>query len=337
MRDRDENWGTDASRRGSPEMHGLGRHRPGLDPRRRRACLDRAGAAAAERRGPRAFTFVQISDSHIGFNKPANPDARATFREAVAKINALPVKPDFIIHTGDLTQLSQGQTSSTTPTRSSRTAGVPVFYVPGEHDMLDDNGKAFLARFGKGTKGARLVQLRPQRRALHRPGQCAEPEGRRAWAASAPSSSPGWSRTWPALAVDRRSWSSPTSRSGRSIPTGAGAPTTARRRWRCSKRFGSVTVLNGHIHQVQQKVEGNIAFHTARSTAFPQPAPGTPGASPGPMKVAGRQAAQRARRAVGERARRNPAAGRRRPHPRKPDQEIRPCQPSCQPPCIPPA
>jgi hypothetical protein len=50
------------------------------------------------------------------------------------------------------------------------------------------------------------------------------------------------------------------------------------------KKFGSVTVLNGHIHQTMQKVEGNVTFHTAMSTAFPQPAPGS-APSPGPMKV----------------------------------------------------
>ena len=72
----------------------------------------------------------------------------------------------------------------------------------------------------------------------------------------------------------RRSWCSRTSRCGSSIRSGAGAPTTARSALGYLKRFGSVTVLNGHIHQVMQKVEGNVAFHTARSTAFPQPAPG---------------------------------------------------------------
>jgi 3',5'-cyclic-AMP phosphodiesterase len=99
------------------------------------------------------FSFVQISDSHIGFNKPANPDVTATLQTAIAKINAMPQKPDFIIHSGDLTQLSK---PSEFDTRDQVLKGVSpqqVYFVPGEHDMLTDNGEQYLMRYGKGTKG----------------------------------------------------------------------------------------------------------------------------------------------------------------------------------------
>jgi 3',5'-cyclic-AMP phosphodiesterase len=98
------------------------------------------------------------------------------------------------------------------------------------------------------------------------------------------SSSNGWKTTSASDPRASRSWCSPTSRSGPSTLSGAGALTTGRRRSAISSVFGSVTVLNGSIHQIMQKVEGNVAFHTARSTAFPQPAPGT-APSPGPKVV----------------------------------------------------
>ena len=101
-----------------------------------------------------SFNFLQISDSHIGFAKPANPDARATFREAIAKVKALPRRPDFIIHTGDVSQLSRDEEFDDAHQMLLDT-GVPLFFIPGEHDMLDpDGGKAFVNRFGKGTRGA---------------------------------------------------------------------------------------------------------------------------------------------------------------------------------------
>ena len=112
--------------------------------------LDQALAAP---KGVQPFTFLQISDSHIGFTKDPNPDARATFREAVAKIKAMPAKPDFILHTGDITQLSKDQEFDDAD-QILKEAGLPVFHVPGEHDMLDEGtGAAYLARYGKGTLG----------------------------------------------------------------------------------------------------------------------------------------------------------------------------------------
>ncbi len=110
-------------------------------------------AQAATRAKTKPFTFLQVSDSHIGFTKDPNPDARATFREAVAKIQAMPVKPDFIIHTGDVTQLSKDQEFDDADQILKET-GLTVFHVPGEHDMLDEgNGKAFLDRYGKTAQG----------------------------------------------------------------------------------------------------------------------------------------------------------------------------------------
>ena len=113
--------------------------------------LDRVLAATPT--PSRGFTFLQLSDSHLGFAKPANPDARATFREAVGKIMAMAEKPDFIIHTGDITQLSRDDEFDDAD-QILRETGITLFTVPGEHDLLDpDGGKAFRDRFGKGTAG----------------------------------------------------------------------------------------------------------------------------------------------------------------------------------------
>ena len=99
------------------------------------------------------FTFVQISDSHIGFNKPANPDVTATLQTAINKINAMPHQPDFIIHTGDLSQLSKPSEFDTLDQVLKGASAKQIFFVPGEHDMLTDNGEQYLQRYGKGTKG----------------------------------------------------------------------------------------------------------------------------------------------------------------------------------------
>src|SRR3954451_20856092 len=99
--------------------------------------LDSALGAPLRRTSSKPFTFVQLSDSHIGFNKPPNADARATFREAIAKVMALPQQPDFIIHTGDVSQLSRDEEFDDAE-QMLREAGLPVFFVPGEHDMLDE-------------------------------------------------------------------------------------------------------------------------------------------------------------------------------------------------------
>ncbi|HEY2710652.1 MAG TPA: metallophosphoesterase [Caulobacteraceae bacterium] len=230
------------------------------------------------------FSFVQVSDSHIGFAKPFNPDARNTFREAIAKIAAMPKKPDFIIHTGDVSQLSKDDQFDDAD-QIIKAVGVPVFHIPGEHDVLDEGqGKAFLERYGKGTKGAgwfsfnhagvhfvalvNVVNLKAGGLGSLGPEQLAWlKDDLSAHGSSTPIVVFAHIPLW-AVYPD---WGWGTEESAQALAL--------------LRRFGSVTVLNGHIHQVQQKVEGNVAFYTARSTAFPQPAPGTPNATPGPMAV----------------------------------------------------
>jgi Icc protein len=240
--------------------------------------IDAASAAPAAQP---SFTFLQISDSHIGFSKPANPDALGTLREAIAKIKALPAKPAFMIHTGDITHLSKDDEFDNAD-QIIKEAGLPVFYVPGEHDVIDEErGKAYLARYGKNAKGAgwhsfdhngvhyiglvNVLDLKAGGMGNLGAEQLAWLENDvKGLAASTPivvfAHVPLWT-VYP-------EW-------GWGTEDGAKALSTL-------KKFGSLTVLNGHIHQVMQKVEGNVTFHTARSTAFPQPAPGT-APSPGPM------------------------------------------------------
>jgi 3',5'-cyclic AMP phosphodiesterase CpdA len=242
--------------------------------------LDQAIAAPAP---PKGFTFLQISDSHVGFSKPANPDAAATYKEAVSKIIAMPQKPDFIIHTGDITQLSKDQEFDDAD-QIIKATGMQVFHVPGEHDMLDEGaGKAYLDRFGKGTKGAgwysfdhkgvhfvgliNVVNLKAGGMGSLGPDQL---EWLQKDLAGRPSSQPIVVFAHIPLWTVYADWGWGTDDAAQALSY--------------LKRFGSVTVLNGHIHQITQKVEGNIAFHTARSTAFPQPVGGQ-GPSPGPLKV----------------------------------------------------
>ena len=240
------------------------------------------GSAYAAR-APQEFTFVQISDSHIGFNKPANPDALGTLKEAIAKIKALPVKPAFMIHTGDISHLSKDAEFDNAD-QLIKEAGLPVFYVPGEHDVIDDErGRSYLARYGKNSKGTGwhsfdyngvhyigLVNVMD----LKAGGLGNLGDEQLAWlerdVAGLSASTPIVVFAHIPLWTVYPEWGWGTGDAAKALST--------------LKRFGSLTVLNGHIHQILQKVEGNAVFHTARSTAFPQPAPGT-APSPGPMKV----------------------------------------------------
>jgi 3',5'-cyclic AMP phosphodiesterase CpdA len=230
------------------------------------------------------FNFVQISDSHIGFNKPANTNVVGTLMQAIAKINALPVAPDFILHTGDLSHLSEPEEFDTLDQLLRTTKAGRIFYVPGEHDVISDNGKEYLARYGRGTKGGGWFSF--DQKGVHfiglvnvmniaEGGLGALGEAQLAWLKDDVSGRPD--STPIVVFAHVPLWSV--------YPQWGWGTRDAEAALGYLKRFGSVTVLNGHIHQTLKKVEGKVTFHTATSTAFPQPAPG--GApKPGPMKVA---------------------------------------------------
>jgi 3',5'-cyclic-AMP phosphodiesterase len=226
--------------------------------------------------------FVQISDSHIGFDKPANTDVTATLRAAVAKIKAAPEQPSFVLHTGDLTHLSKPSEFDTLQQVLTELS-LPVFYVPGEHDVLEDDGKGYLQRFGKGTQGAGWYSF--DQGGVHFIGLVNVVNLK----AGGLGTLGNEQLEWLEKDVKRLKSSTPIVVFAH-IPLwsvypewGWGTDDSARA-LSYLKRFGSVSVLNGHIHQVMQKVEGHVSFHTAMSTAFPQPAPGS-APSPGPMKV----------------------------------------------------
>src|ERR1700742_3283459 len=100
------------------------------------------------------FSFVQISDSHMGFNKPANTDVVGTFKAAIDKINGLKVSPEFMLHTGDISHLSKPEEFDTVDQILKSASAKDVFYVPGEHDVLNDDGKQYLERYAKQSQGA---------------------------------------------------------------------------------------------------------------------------------------------------------------------------------------
>jgi 3',5'-cyclic-AMP phosphodiesterase len=229
------------------------------------------------------FSFVQISDSHIGFNKPANPDVVGTLQAAISKINAMPTAPSFVLHTGDLSHLAQADEFDTLDQALKTVKTDKIFYVPGEHDVLNGNNKDYLARYGKGTKGDGWYSFDSNGvRFIGLVNVVNTSEGglgglgndQLAWLED---NLKGLSSSTPIVVFAH-------------IPLWAVYPQwgwgtrDSAQALSYLKRFGSVTVLNGHIHQTMLKVEGNITFHTATSTAFPQPAPGAAPA-PGPMKV----------------------------------------------------
>jgi 3',5'-cyclic AMP phosphodiesterase CpdA len=236
---------------------------------------------------PSDFSFLQISDSHIGFNKPANPDALGTLREAIGKVKAVQSRPAFMIHTGDITHLSKPDEFDNADQIISE-AKLDVHYVPGEHDFIDEGlGKAYLDRYGKGTKGQGWYSFDDH--GVHFIGLVNVVDLKAGGLGRLGADQLAW------LADDLKDKSASTP-----IVVFAHIPLwTVYADWgwgtddglqalNLLKRFGSVTVLNGHIHQIVQKVEGNMTFHTARSTCFPQPTPGT-APSPGPMTVPAEQ------------------------------------------------
>ena len=229
------------------------------------------------------FSFIQISDSHIGFSKPANTDVVGTLQATVDKINAMPKSPAFILHTGDLSHLAQASEFDTLDQVLKGAKPEKVFYVPGEHEVLNGDNKQYLARYGKGTKGDGWYSFNSK--GVHFIGLVNVVNTSEGGLGSLGNDQLEWmeddlkglSNSTPIVVFAH-------------IPLWAVYPQwgwgtgDSEQALSYLKRFGSVTVLNGHIHQTMQKVEGNITFHTSTSTAFPQPQPGSAPA-PGPMKV----------------------------------------------------
>jgi Icc protein len=247
--------------------------------------LDDPARIAKAARGE--LSFVQISDSHMGFNKPANSDVVATLQAAVAKIKALPASPEFILHTGDISHLSKPSEFDTVDQILKSAPTNDVFFVPGEHDVLEDEGKQYLERYGKNTKGAGWYSF--DKKGVHLIGLVNVMNLKAGGMGSLGAEQLEWlendvkhlSKSTPVIVFAHMplwniypEWGWGTDDSAQALSY--------------LKRFGSVTVLNGHIHQTMQKVEGNVTFHTACSTAFPQPRPGA-APSPGPMKVPAEQ------------------------------------------------
>jgi Icc protein len=230
-----------------------------------------------------SFSFVQISDSHIGFDKPANADVTRTLQAAIDKINALPAEPDLILHTGDLSHLSKPGEFDTLDQVLKSARPKQVFYVPGEHDVALDNGRQFLDRYGKGTKGAGWQSF--DHKGVHFVGLVNVVDFKAGGVGILGAEQLEW------LEDDLKGRSSSTPivvfahiPLWAAYPEWGWATQDSSQALAYLKRFGSVTVLNGHIHQIMQKVEGNVTFHTAMSTAFPQPVAGT-APSAGPLKV----------------------------------------------------
>ena len=233
------------------------------------------------------LSFVQVSDSHMGFNKAANPDVAATLEAAVAKINGLSTPPEFLLHTGDISHLSKPEEFDGVEQILKSASSKDVFYVPGEHDVLNDDGKGYLERFGKGAQPGGWYSF--EKKGVHFVGLVNVMNLKAGGLGTLGQEQLEW------LEKDVKHLKSSTP-----IVVFAHIPLwTVYPDWGWGtedsaealaylKKFGSVTVLNGHIHQTMQKVEGNVTFHTACSTAFPQPKPGE-APSPGPMKVPAEQ------------------------------------------------
>jgi len=233
------------------------------------------------------LSFAQISDSHMGFNKPANPDVAGTLKAAVDKINALTTPPEFLLHTGDISHLARAEEFDNVEQVLRAANTKDVFYVPGEHDVVGDDGKQYLERFGKNAKGGGWYSF--DKKGVHFVGLVNVMNLKAGGLGSLGAEQLEWleddvkhlSASTPVVVFAHIPlWSV--------YPEWGWGTEDSTQALAYLKKFGSVTVLNGHIHQTMQKVEGNVTFHTAASTAFPQPQPGQAD-SPGPMKVPAEQ------------------------------------------------
>jgi 3',5'-cyclic AMP phosphodiesterase CpdA len=250
--------------------------------------------AAADREGTARLgkpLFVQISDSHIGFHKDANPDVNGTLSATIDLVNGMREQPALILHTGDITHLSKPEEFDLAQQLLARLHAGELHTVPGEHDVADATVSEYFNRFGKPSDNKGYYSF--DHAGVHFVALVNVMQAKDGGAGFLGDEQLAWAR------ADLRARTASTP-----IVVFAHMPLWNIYEpwgWRTSdadalvselRRFGSVSVLNGHIHQIVQKVEGNITFHTAPSTAYPQPAPGQ-GPGPGPLKVAPEELAHR--------------------------------------------
>jgi len=231
--------------------------------------------------------FVQISDTHIGFRKEANPDVDGTLERTIDVVNAMPEQPALAIHTGDITHLSKAAEFDHAQQLFARLRVSEMHTVPGEHDTLDTGAAEYFGRFGRASNNKGFYSF--DHAGVHFVALVNVLDFKDGGLGTLGAEQIAW------LAADLKARSASTP-----IVVFAHMPLwTIYEPWGWGtgdadqvlamlRRFGSVTVLNGHIHQIVQKVEGNVTFHTARSTAYPQPAVGQ-GAGPGPLTVPAEQ------------------------------------------------
>jgi len=232
-----------------------------------------------------AFTFAQISDTHIGFHKDANPDVVGCLRRAAADLNALALPPALVVHTGDISHLSKPEEFGQARELLSEIRVDRVHTIPGEHDALDNGLSGYLKQFDHDGKNRAWYSF--DQGGVHFIGLSNVLDFRMGSLTSLGDEQLAW------LKNDLRHVSHSTP-----VVVLAHIPMwTVYAQWGWGtadadqalallKPYGSVTVLNGHIHQVLQKVEGNVALHTAMSLAYPLPTPGQAGiGEPGPVKV----------------------------------------------------
>jgi 3',5'-cyclic AMP phosphodiesterase CpdA len=240
-----------------------------------------AGSSGAAQQATPVLRFAQISDSHIGFNGPANPNVTDTFNHAIGQVNGLGYTPDFVIHTGDLTHLATPDQFDQVKQMLGELKTPHVFTVPGEHDSTDDAGQKYRQAFGAGTRGdgwysfdvagvhlIGLVNTLNMQKLGHLGTDQLE---------FVEKDVAGLSSDTPIVVFSH-------------IPLFAMYPDwgwgtdDATQALSYLKRFSSVTCLNGHVHQLFTKTEGNVTFHSATTTAYPLPAPGQ-GPAPKPVTL----------------------------------------------------
>jgi 3',5'-cyclic AMP phosphodiesterase CpdA len=228
-----------------------------------------------------ALRFAQISDSHIGFSGGANPNVAGTFGEAINQVNSLGYTPDFVIHTGDLTHLASPAQFDQVKQMLTGLNTPHVFTVPGEHDTGDDAGQKYRQFFGAGSRGdgwysfdVAGVHVIALVNTVHLPklGQLGTEQ--LDWIEKDVA---GLSSDTPIIVFSH-------------IPLFAMYPDwgwgteDATQALSYLKRFSSVTCLNGHVHQLFSKTEGNVTFYSATTTAYPLPHPGD-GPAPKPITL----------------------------------------------------